>query len=109
MSITDYFENSAFEGGKLIAAVQNAAMSCLFVSLFFTRKKAGHPIEGQSFYAAVAKLVGTLLPGIEYAMIHRGQYFAASFVLICLIFDTWYCVLLYKEIEAQGLNPLARV
>lgn len=108
-SISDYFGNSAFEGAKLIADVQNAIMSVLFVSFFYTRKKAGHPIEGQSFYAAVAKLLGTFVPGIEYCVIHADQPFPLALVIVCFLFDLWYCILIFKELRAQKINPLARI
>lgn len=110
MGISDYFANDSFQGAQLIALIQNAIMSVLFVTFFFTRKKAGHPVEGQSFYAAIAKLLGTSLSvGILYILLHPGVYFAASFILISFIFDSWYCVLVYKELKVNGINPLKRI
>ena len=105
-----FFNHDAFQGGKLIAIAQNAIMSILFISLFFSRKKAGHPIEGQSFYVALAKLFGTSLTvGIGEIVQNPTIHILAALVLICFIFDTWYTVLIYKELKANRINPWKRI
>lgn len=106
-----YFKGDTFEVGKFIANYQNAAMSCLFVNMFLTRKKAGHSVEGLSFYAAVFKMIGTpFTVGISQMLSHPNDWQMISIaVLTCAIFDIWYVVLLWKELKAQGINPWKRV
>lgn len=106
----DYFQNDIFESAKFIAMLQNAVMSILFVRMFYARKRNGHPIEGQSFYAALARLFGTSLTvGILHIALHPDNwYFIAIITATCFIFDLWYTVLIYREIKAQGINPFKR-
>ena len=71
-----YFGGDPFESGKFIAFIQNAAMSVLFVAMFYQRRS----IEGQSFTIAWTKWLGTSMTvGLSYLGIeHRdnGQYYA---------------------------------
>lgn len=106
-----YFKRETFEVGKFIAMFQNAVMSCLFVNMFYTRKKAGHPAEGLSLYAAIFKIIGTSLTvGITQITSHPGNWQMISIAEItCFIFDIWYIILVWKELKEQGVNPWKRV
>ncbi|MCH3967195.1 MAG: hypothetical protein PHR15_01705 [Atopobiaceae bacterium] len=106
-----FFDNSAREGAKFIAFIQNAIMSVLFIQMFYTRKHYGHPIDGQSFYIALTKFIGTSLTvGISFCMSHATDwYFVGSLNAVCFVFDLWYCVLIWKELKANGINPLKRL
>lgn len=106
----DYFQGDIFEAAKFIAMLQNAVMSILFVQMFYTRKRMGRPIEGQSFYAGIARLFGTSLTvGILHIIVHPGNwYFITVISATCLIFDLWYTTLIYRELKANGINPFVR-
>ena len=110
-SFHEYFNHDIFEGAQFIALIQNAVMSIWVVAFFYSRKKMGVSIEGQSMYAAVAKLIGTTFTvGIYYIVHHPGTwYFMGVMILTSLIFDIWYCVILYREIKSQGISPFKRV
>lgn len=105
-----YFNQDYFESAKFIAFIQNAVMSVLFVSFFYSRKANNHPIEGQSFTIAWSKLLGTSLTvGILYLSEHPDNWhFIGIFVLTAFIFDLWYAVLIFKELKAHHINPLTR-
>lgn len=106
-----YFSNSYFESAKFIAFIQNAVMSVLFVSFFYSRKAQNHPIEGQSFTIALSKLIGTSLTvGISYTMAHPNNwYFIGIFVATAFIFDSWYAYLIYNELKRHHINPFTRL
>lgn len=106
----DYFLGDIFEAAKFIAMIQNAVMSILFVQMFYSRKSMGRPIEGQSFYAGIARLFGTSLTvGILHIIVHPGNwYFITIISATCLIFDVWYSVLIYRELKSHGINPWTR-
>ncbi len=107
----NYFNNDLFESAKFIAYIQNAVMSVLFVNMFYTRKKNNHPIEGQSFYIALMKMIGTAFTvGISYILLHpTSWYFMGVFIFTSLIFDLWYSVLIFRELRKHGINPLLRL
>lgn len=109
-SFAQYFKSDIFEGAQFIALMQNAIMSVLFVAFFYSRKKMGSSIEGQSIYAAIAKMIGTSFTvGIYYIVTHPGTwYFMGVMIATSLIFDMWYCIILYKEIKAQEYSPFRR-
>lgn len=106
-----YFKGDIFEGAQFIALIQNAIMSISFVSFFYSRKNSGAPIEGQSFYAAITKMLGTSFTvGIYYISQHPGTWhFMGVIILTSLIFDLWYSFLVYKELRSNGYNPLRRI
>ena len=109
--LQDYFAGDIGEGGRFIAYQQNAIMSILFVSFFYARRAQGEPIAGQSFWVAATKFAGTSLTvGPAYLLVHSDNwYFMGSMVLVCFIFDVWYAVLIWRELSAQGINPLVRL
>lgn len=106
-----YFKGDTFESAKFIAMIQNAVMSILFVNMFYIRRKNGRPIEGQSMYAAICKMIGTSLTvGITSITSHPGNWhFIAIAEATCFIFDVWYVVVLWRELKAQGIHPLKRL
>lgn len=107
----EYFKGDTFESAKFIAMIQNAVMSILFVNMFYIRRKNGHPIEGQSIYAAICKMIGTSFTvGITSVTTHAGNWhFIAVAEAACVIFDIWYVVVLWRELRSQGINPLKRI
>lgn len=106
----NYFNGSIYEVAIFIAYIQNAIMSLLFVNMFYTRKKSGYPIEGQSFYIALPKFIGSSLSvGISYIILHPGKwYFVGIFIILMFIFDFWYCILIWKELRENNINPFKR-
>ncbi len=103
-----YFRGDPFESGKFIAFIQNAAMSVLFVAMFYQRRS----IEGQSFTIAWTKWLGTSMTvGLTYLGIeHRDNWhFVGVFVAVCFVFDVWYMVLIYRQLRQQGINPWTRL
>lgn len=110
-NFSQYFKGDIFEGAQFIALIQNAIMSISFVSFFYSRKNSGTPIEGQSFYAAITKMLGTSFTvGIYYISQHPGTwYFIGVIILTSLIFDLWYSFLVYKALKLNGYNPLKRI
>ena len=103
-----YFGGDPFESGKFIAFIQNAAMSVLFVAMFYQRRS----IEGQSFTIAWTKWLGTSMTvGLSYLGIeHRDNWrFVGVFVAVCFVFDLWYMVLIYRQLRREGINPWTRL
>ena len=82
-------------------------MSILFVNTFYSRKKYNYSIDGQSFYSALLKFIGTSpTAGIYYILIHPDNwYFIGIFIFLCFIFDLLYCILIWNELKAKGINP----
>lgn len=89
--------------GKYAAFSQNFMMSILFVVMLIRRDS----VAGQSMYAAIFKMLGSLLPAILF-------YFIYSSVLITFLsvstflFDWIYIIFLYKKFCKMGLNPWRR-
>lgn len=106
-----YFGGEPFEAGKMIAMIQNAIMSILFVQLFYNRKKQGDGLTGQSFWGALTKLVGTSLTvGLLYVFDGTGNWaFPETLNAICFVFDVWYCILLRKELRSKGISIWKRL
>lgn len=107
----DFFRNSIFEVAIFIAYIQNAIMSILFVNTFYSRKKYNYSIDGQSFYSALLKFIGTSpTAGIYYILIHPNNwYFIGIFIFLCFIFDLLYCIFIWNELKAKGINPFKRL
>lgn len=106
----DYFNGSIYEVAIFIAYIQNAIMSILFVNMFYTRKKSGYSIQGQSFYVALPKFIGSSLSvGISYIILHQHNWsFVGIFIILIFIFDLWYCFLIWKELRDNNINPFKR-
>ncbi|MDD2971177.1 MAG: hypothetical protein PHE02_03465 [Lachnospiraceae bacterium] len=107
----DYFLGDTFESAKFIAMIQNAVMSILFVRMFYARKKNGHPIEGQSFYVALTKMIGTSFTvGLTSITDHPDNWkFIAVVEVTCIIFDIWYTIVIWRELKSNHINPLKRL
>lgn len=106
-----YFNGQIFEVGKFIAHYQNVVMGALFVHMFYMRKKNGHGASGLSLYAAIFKMLGTSLTvGITQLFSHPGNWYMIAIAEAAnLIFDSWYVILLYKELKAEGVSPWKRL
>ncbi|CAJ1178169.1 hypothetical protein CPR19088_GLDEOEPO_01229 [Companilactobacillus paralimentarius] len=103
------FHHDSFEVAKFIALIQNLVMSILFVSQFYSRKRFDNPIAGQSFMVAAAKWLGTPLTVGLLQAVADPTGFMSVIVGLTLICDTWYMLVLYREIKAQGLSPFKRI
>lgn len=103
-----YFRGDLFEAAKFIAFVQNAAMSALFVAMFYQRQS----VAGQSFTIAWSKWLGTSVTvGLSYLGVeHREDGgFVAIFVAFCFVFDVWYMGLVYRALRRAGIDPWTRL
>jgi len=103
------FNHSAFEVGKVIAKIQNMVMSILFLVQFYQRKKEANPIKGQSFTIAWTKWIGTPLTVGLLGVITDPTGFMAVIVGLTFICDTWYMVVIYRELYSLGINPWKRL
>ena len=104
-----WFNRDVMDSAKFIAFIQNLVISIAFVVMLWLRRSS----EGQSFWIAVTKLIGTpLTVGWSYVLVaHDGDNiaFMASIVALILLFDLWYCVLIYRQLQSEGRNPFARL
>lgn len=103
------FHHDSFEVAKFIALLQNCAMSMLFVSQFYSRKRDGNPINGQSFTIAWSKWLGTAVTVGLMSVLGDPTGFMAVIVGLIFICDSWYMVLIYKELQANGISPWRRL
>ena len=102
--------NKAFNdiNGVYAAFGQNLMMSVLFINLLRTRKSA----NGQSIYIAVFKLVGTLLASVAvYTQTTTyGQNPLLQFLFVgILLYDSIYCIMLARQLQAQGIKIFSRL
>ena len=102
-----YFKGDMFESAKFIAYIQNTIISVSFVAMFLLRRSS----EGQSFTIAWSKWLGTSMTvGINYIVSHPGTwYFVGVFIAVTFIFDVWYMVLIYRQLQREGINPWRRL
>lgn len=104
-----WFDRDVMDSARFIALIQNLVISIAFVVMLWLRRSS----EGQSFWIAVTKLIGTpLTVGWFYVLVsHKGDSvgFMASIVVLTLLFDLWYCVLIYRQLRSEGRNPFARL
>lgn len=103
------FHHDSFEVAKFVALLQNCAMSILFVSQFYSRKRAGNPIAGQSFTIAWSKWLGTAVTVGLVAVVGDPTGFMAIIVGLIFVCDSWYMGLIYRELKAKGLSPWRRL
>lgn len=84
------------------AIIQNIPMSMLFIFLLCIRKST----KGQSMAIAIGKMVGTMgaTAAIAWFDSLRDPLNVAGGI-ICFVFDMIYCVMLYKQFQAEGKNP----
>ncbi|WP_125589838.1 transmembrane-type terpene cyclase [Companilactobacillus jidongensis] len=102
------FHQNTFEVAKFIAFTQNLIMSILFLSQFYQRKQVDNPIKGQSFTIAITKCIGTGLTVGIAAAFRDSTGFMAVLIVPTIICDFWYIGVIYRELRAQGINPLRR-
>ena len=104
-----WFNNDVLDSARFIAFIQNLVISIGFVVMLWLRRSS----EGQSFWIAVTKMIGTpLTVGWYYVFVsHQGDDigFMAAVVGLTLLFDLWYCVLIYRQLRSEGRNPFARL
>ena len=105
----DYFLQSPVYGddpldvAKFIAYGQNLLMSALFLGMYWNRGN----IEGQSFWIAFFKWLGTFAVMFEYLPTHPYPVMWLVLITICVL-DIWYMVLMWKGCKKAGINPLKR-
>ena len=90
--------------GKYAAFGQNLMMSVLFVAMLLRR----NDITGQSVYIALFKLLGTLLPSIQFYLTYPSAKLLNFLYVAILIYDAIYLILLYKKCRQLGVNPWTR-
>ena len=92
--------------GAYAAFGQNLMMSVLFVTMLINRKG----IEGQSFYIALFKMIGTGLSSIAfylYRPIAQDSILLQFLFIAIFVFDLIYTVGIYRKYKNNG-NPLKR-
>lgn len=87
--------------GKYAAYGQNLLMSVLFVTMFLRRGN----LAGQSFYIALFKLLGTLIPSIAFFLLRPNAWLFDFLYVTIFIFDFTYLILVYRMTRELGLNP----
>jgi len=87
--------------GKYAAFGQNLLMSILFVAMLVRRNS----LAGQSFYIALFKMLGTLLPSLGFLIVNpRSLLFDFLYVGIFL-FDAIYLIAVYRKYKELGIHP----
>jgi len=92
--------------GAYAAFGQNLMMSILFVTMLINRKG----IEGQSFYIALFKMIGTGLSSIAfylYRPIAQDSILLQFLFIAIFVFDLIYTVGIYRKYK-NNENPLKR-
>ena len=92
--------------GAYAAFGQNLMMSVLFVTMLINRKG----IEGQSFYIALFKMIGTGLSSIAfylYRPIAQDSILLQFLFIAIFVFDLIYTVGIYRKYK-NNENPLKR-
>jgi hypothetical protein len=103
------FHHDSFEVAKFIALLQNCAMSMLFLSQFYSRKRFDNPIAGQSFTIAWSKWLGTSVTVGLVTVLADPTGFMAVIVGLTFVCDTWYMLAIYGELKRQGVSPWRRL
>lgn len=91
-------------GSKYAAFGQNLMMSILFVEMLLRRNN----LDGQSLYIALFKMIGTVLPSIQCAILYPNTPLLYFLYVMILVFDWLYIVLLYAKHKELGINPWKR-
>lgn len=91
--------------GKYAAFGQNLMMSVLFVTMLFRRNS----VLGQSFYIALFKMIGTLLPSVLFFRLFPSSVLLNFLYVAIFIFDLIYLVLIYGKLRNVGINPWVRI
>jgi len=94
------------EVGAYAAFGQNLMMSVLFVTMLMNRKG----IDGQSFYIALFKMIGTGLSSLAfylYRPIAQDSVLLQFFFVAIFVFDLIYTVSIYRKCKNYE-NPLKR-
>lgn len=92
--------------GAYAAFGQNLMMSVLFVTMLINRKG----VTGQSFYIALFKMIGTILPSLAfylYKPIAQDSILLQFLFVTIFVFDLIYTVGIYRKIKVIE-NPLKR-
>jgi hypothetical protein len=103
-----YFKGEMFETAKFIAYLQNLVISVSFVAMFYSRRS----IEGQSFTIGWTKWLGTSMTvGLSYLFVEHPDnwYFMGVIIGTTFILDVWYMVLIYRQLQQEGINPWTRL
>jgi hypothetical protein len=98
------YEFNDFQG-RYAAFGQNLMMSVLFVTLLVNRESSA----GQSFYIALFKMVGTILPSVLFFLKYPSSWLLNYLYIGIFIFDATYAVLIYRRLTIEGVNPWKRL
>jgi hypothetical protein len=101
--LTVSFEFQDFNG-KYAAFTQNLMMSVLFVPLLLGRNNT----DGQSIYAAIFKMVGTLFFSYLFYLRNPASPYMMYLYLATLFFDLGYTVLLYRKFAEARISAWTR-
>lgn len=102
-----YFKGELFEAAKFIAYIQNLVISVSFLSMFYSRGSS----EGQSFTIAWSKWLGTSMTvGLSYLFVEHPDnwHFMGVIIGATFILDVWYMVVIYRQLQQEGINPWTR-
>lgn len=100
---THFFDNDHIKGATFIAFIQNAIMSMSFVAMFYMRGST----EGQSFYIALFKWIGTSMTGgVIFVLTHPDNWqFVGVFLGMIFLCDVYYMAIIYRALQRKGINP----
>ncbi len=87
--------------GRYAAYGQNLLMSILFINMFLRRQG----LEGQSFYIALCKLLGTLAVSLTFFVIRPTAWLFDFLYMAILLADSIYLVAVYRRSQQMALNP----
>jgi hypothetical protein len=104
---TTYFRGSLAQSAIFIAYVQNLVIAAGFIGMLWLRRSS----EGQSLWIAISKMIGTGVVGIPYAVIDHPDnwYFMGVVNGLTLVLDFAYCVMICRQLQQEGRNPLTRM
>jgi hypothetical protein len=91
--------------GRYTAFAQNLMMSVLFITLLVSRNS----LKGQSFYIALLKMIGTLIPSILFFMLDPSNVFLDFLYVAIFVFDAIYSLMIYAKHRELKLNPWRRL
>jgi hypothetical protein len=91
--------------GRYAAFAQNLMMSVLFITMLVSRNS----LKGQSFYIALLKMIGTLIPSILFFMLVSSNIFLDFLYVAIFVFDVIYVVMIYVKHRELKLNPWRRI
>ncbi|MDG4752610.1 hypothetical protein O7630_16820 [Micromonospora sp. WMMD718] len=87
--------------GMYSGCALNVGMSAAFIVMLVKRRSSA----GQSVYAAICKMVGSQLAGLNVLILFPDRYLVLSWFVMMLVLDIVYVRMLYRQIRAEGQSP----